>query len=218
MDDLTEREYPPYNVMIKRLFKTMPDVPHASLMHAAIGLAGEAAELMMSRLRKNTIEECGDMEFYIEAAKQQFKSDIEGALTLDPMDTRCAFHLINASNVYQNLVTLSGDILDVVKKSWVYGNILDTGNMTKLLLGVEHNLDVLYEMIGVTKGTVCHLNQVKLIGPGGRYQSGFYSDDQALERKDKVPGEDRVFFGKSVDAVQYNDPPGSEPYTPYRKK
>jgi hypothetical protein len=43
---------------------------------------------------------------------------------------------------------------------------------------------------------VQYTNMVKLIGPGGRFESGFYSDQAALDRNDKKPETQRKFMGK----------------------
>lgn len=205
-----EREYPSYSLMISRLFKQMPEVPFASAMHAAIGLSGEAAEWLAANNRKNVFEEGGDMEFYIEALKQHVAADIEGAVALQVQDLRAVNCTIGS--VFTNVVTITGDILDVVKKSWVYSSSdkpkpLNHAEITRLVMVLELNLELIYEMFGTDRKEIQHLNQVKLIGPGGRFESGFYSDSAAIARKDKQPGEDRSFFGKEKIAPSYNDPP-----------
>lgn len=194
-----EREYPPYAVMIQRLFKTMPEVPYASALHAAVGLSGEAAEWLAAGSYKNIIEEAGDIEFYIEALKQNMPApDVTGALAATP-DIRAANLTIGA--VFTNVVTITGDILDVVKKSWVYGKDLNVNELTRLIIILEMNVYAIYKMFGTDRHAVQHANQVKLIGPGGRFESGFYSDAAAIKRADKQPGEDRSFFGKAVTSV-----------------
>lgn len=197
-----EREYPSYPLMVSRLFKQMPDVPFASAMHAAIGLAGEAAEWLAADKRKNVIEEGGDIEFYLEALKQHVAADIGGAMNLKVQDMRAVNCTIGS--VFTNVMTISGDILDVVKKSWVYQKALNHAEVTRLVLLLEINIETIYEMFGANRKQVQHLNQVKLIGPGGRFESGFYSDSAAIARNDKQPGEDRSFFGKT--AVDYSTP------------
>ena len=191
-----ERVYPPYSVMIKQLFKPM-GTPVDELMHAAIGIAGEAAEYVMSDSRKNLIEESGDLEFYIEALKQKVEPNPAGALAL-PADHR--FKNLTIGNVFQNISTIGGDILDISKKSWVYTKPVDTAKLTLLILVLEHNMSFIYECFGFTREEIKTANQVKLIGPGGRFESGFYSDNAAIARADK-PQEhlvsDRKFIGST---------------------
>lgn len=191
------RDYPSYPVMIQRLFKQIPDQPFATLLHAAVGIAGESAEWVSAHNYKNVVEEAGDMEFYVEALKQHFPMNIPGLVGKQVPDIRAAN--LTVGTVFMNVVTLAGDILDIVKKSWVYGKPLDDIELTRLVLILEMNLDAIYGLFDTTKAAVQFRNQVKLIGPGGRFESGFYSDAQAVARADKQPGEDRSFFGKRVD-------------------
>lgn len=198
---VSTREYPPYALMVKRLFKVLPEMPHASAMHAAIGLSGEAAEWLLGDSRKNVIEEAGDMEFYIEAMKQHVVMDYSAAVALGKADHRATN--IGVHNAFINIVTITGDILDTTKKSWIYGKEMNNVEISRLILILELNLELVYELFGTNRAEVWHMNQVKLIGPGGRFESGFYSDSAAIERKDKVPGEDRNFIGKPAEAVDW---------------
>lgn len=193
------RVYPPYSEMIRRLFKTMPQVPHASALHAALGLSGEAAELLAADSYKNLIEEGGDLEFYFEALLQQLNIDIKKLRPINAhLDSRC--HNLTLSSIPLNIVTLTGDILDAVKKSWVYGKGLDTARIEEYITLLGCNLNALYALVGTNPEHVRHVNQVKLIGPNGRFASGFYSDEAAINRDDKKvePGADRQFFGKNT--------------------
>lgn len=192
------REYPPYPVMIDRLFKQMPDVPFATLLHAAVGIVGEAAEWLASDSFKNIKEEAGDMEFYVCALKSHFIMDPDGAAKLNIADMRAVNPTVGM--VFHNVVTLGGDIIDVVKKSWVYNKPLNTAELTRLVILLDINLDAIYRIFALDKSLIQRENQVKLIGPGGRFESGFYSDSAAIARKDKQPGEDRSFFGKATAA------------------
>ena len=72
----------PYGEMVTSLFKT-DGLNNAAdgMMHAAIGVAGEAGELLdaVKKVwaygkpldRANAVEELGDLEFYMEALRQQ---------------------------------------------------------------------------------------------------------------------------------------------------
>lgn len=193
------RVYPTYDVMISRLFKTMGGFHDH--MHAAIGMAGEAAELLNANGRKNILEECSDIEFYIEAMKQRIPNVLSAVTELlqDPNgmrpDNAALLMAPTLHNVATNIVTVTGEILDITKKSWVYNKDFDTKKVVLYLMILENQLDFLYGCIGTTRADVQHANQVKLIGPGGRFESGFYSDDAAIARADKV-GEGRSFIGQ----------------------
>ncbi len=183
-----ERVYPLYPVMIRNLFKRFGDLSQ-DVLHASVGLVGEAIEWNNAGSRKHFIEEGGDYEFYLEALKQCFTAKLPKA----PLPPHALAQDIELGNVHGRLTLLSGDLLDLAKKSWVYGKPYDTEKATLLVILVEINLNALYSFYGVTRGDVQHANMVKLIGPGGRFESGFYSDAAAIARVDKV-GEGRTFM------------------------
>jgi hypothetical protein len=185
------RVYPSYSVMIRQLFKPMATV-NDQLMHAAIGVSGEVAELFSLNSWKNIVEECGDIEFYVEALKQQFEPDFASAMVHRTLYKR---ESITLQNVFGNMAIIAGEILDLAKKSWVYTKELDRGKMTFHIMMLEMNLERMYEILQLSRADIQHTNKVKLIGPGGRFESGFYSDTAAIARADKV-GEDRNFIGK----------------------
>lgn len=73
---------PAYVNMVQSLFKTKDfNAAADGMMHAAIGVAGEAGELLDAVKKvwaygkpldlENAIEELGDLEFYMEALRQQ---------------------------------------------------------------------------------------------------------------------------------------------------
>lgn len=175
----TERKYPPFVNMVTHLIKQMPG-EHGTLMHGAIGVAGECAgELPEAHSRANLLEECGDIEFYM-AVCAHYAGVSQAEL---------GFDVINFGNVLSNISCLSGALLDVVKKSWVYNKPLNVAEVDRCLRTLRSNLDFLYELLATTRKQVQHMNQVKLIGPGGRFESGFYSDAAAIARADKPAGE-----------------------------
>lgn len=72
-----------YPFFVSQRFKTFPDSPIESVLHAAVGVAGEAGELL-DAVKKcwvynkpldiaNVLEELGDIEFYLEAFRQQLE-------------------------------------------------------------------------------------------------------------------------------------------------
>lgn len=208
-------QFPAYNLMVMNLFKPMEGVG-SQMMHAAIGMAGESAELRTATGRKNVLEECGDFEFYMEAAWLQLPSAVQ--------DRYQGMMLAECNLQFGSMVDAihehSGNLLDYAKKVWVYGGA--KGDRDDHIASELHKLrsimNAMYAMIGTDKAEVCYGNQVKLLGTAeekGRYASGVYSDEQALARADKSGEEirppestietgmgapsDRKFFGQKKD-------------------
>lgn len=196
----------PYSTMVQRLFKQITAMPHGSVMHAAAALLGEAVEWKLSTSRKNFIEEAGDIEFYIEALSQHAYKGVElgSAAEIGTIDSRNKHITLN--NVFDNVASISNDLFDIAKKAWVYGKPIDGKAVALLMAALRNNLSFAYMIFGTSTQEVLAANKLKLIGPGGRYESGFYSDAQAIARKDKLTGEDldplaeelqRKFIGKT---------------------
>lgn len=178
-----EFAFPPYEEMVRNLFKK--DLPghRAILMHSAIGVAGEGGELKKAHNRANTIEELGDIEFYIQAACNDVADHganlaVIAVTSLEPL---------TAYNWMDVVHTAGSDFLDAVKKSWVYGDREpNLAAVAQAIFTLQSALAFGYEILGTTREEVRYLNQVKLIGKDGRYKSGVYSDAAALARADKT--------------------------------
>lgn len=76
----------------------------------------------------------------------------------------------------------AGELLDAVKKTWAYGKPLDRDNVIEELGDLEFYMEALRQALGITRDETLIQNQKKL---GVRYASGVYSDQHAIERKDK---------------------------------
>lgn len=167
-----------YEQMVKDLFKV--DLPgrEAPLLHACVGIAGEVGELSYATSYTNLLEECGDIEFYVEAAWQQLDPEAQLARRKQawPLENGAVLHCF---------VAYSSKLLDLVKKSWIYGRDLATVPIVAQLNAVEDVLLGYYQLIGTDRSTVRHSNMVKLAGKTGRYANGKYSDSAALARADK---------------------------------
>lgn len=195
---------PTFRQMVADLFKQMPG-HGAAMMHAAIGIAGEATEISCADTRKNLFEECGDMEFYIEAAWQSMKLVVNQSvrdITVLAASEDSRIVNVNIFNVFTHINSLSGDILDHAKKIWVYEDGNRDQVIAKLLVALEYNLAKLYEFMGITRDEIHVINQDKLLGNpkvAGRYASGKYSNEQALARADKEQETVRNFIGLAKD-------------------
>jgi hypothetical protein len=197
MSEATTR--PSFQAMVANLFKKMPG-HGAPMMHAAIGIAGESGELREVTDRKNFFEEAGDTEFYIEAAWQSITQG-------DRLTYTAAFvqnilptvQTVTLGDVLDDIHVISCHILDAAKKVWVH----EDGNRDHIiaprLCQLEYRMRKAYELMGINRQDVLDANQDKLLGTKdqpGRYESGTYSDAQALARADKVRGATREFIGK----------------------
>jgi hypothetical protein len=171
--------------MITNLFKPMDGVG-ARMMHACIGMAGESSELRNAFGRKHVIEEFGDLEFYIEAAWQELP---EGTRMTEYSRTRM-FAGPAFGDIVNDIHIETGNLLDYAKKVWVYGGSKGDRNsvIAEALVSLEGSMQAAYEMLGLDRIEVQAANMDKLLGTAdstGRYESGSYSDEQALARADK---------------------------------
>lgn len=202
MSELNEKPmlWPDYPSMVGCLFKLMPG--HGAVMlHACIGIAGETGELRMSTKRdgdNSIFEECGDLEFYIEAAWQAVVSPKVNRLEMVSKfqviaENEVRVTHVNIGNVMDNIHSVGADILDHAKKVWVYEDGNRDEKIGTLLCVLEFNLLKLYELLGTTRADIRAQNMAKL---GKRYATKQYSNEQALARADKDPMEGRSFIGQ----------------------
>lgn len=176
----------PYEQMVRNLFKPM-EKPSDMLIHACIGIAGEAIELVNADDVNNFVEEAGDIEFYIEALSQTI-SPLELAMV-----TSGGKHTVG--ELHQLIVLTSGEIMDLGKKHWAYNKPLDKKNIEVQLILLRNYIGDLYTYMGLERAFVRLKNKEKLIGPNGRYRDQIYSDSAAIARADKDLGA-RSFIGQ----------------------
>lgn len=85
-----------------------------------------------------------------------------------------------------HMVTLlsgeSGELLDAVKKSVIYGKPLDMANVIEELGDIEFALQGIRNSLKIRREDVLDANVTKL---SKRYASGGYTDAQARDRADK---------------------------------
>ena len=176
--------------MVAKLFKKQGMHPqYEALMHAAIGISGEAGEILLAWSaadpdEENLLEEYGDLEFYMEALCQAT------GITEDALGTMCEL-LIQKEGKHQytlmEFVVIASNILDSAKRCWVYGKDLEDLR-TKLVTDMAHLTlcaDQMYKAGETKYEDVRHQNMVKLIGAKGRYRDQVYSDEAANARADK---------------------------------
>lgn len=146
------------------------------LLHAAIGMMGEAVELANHSSRAHFIEEAGDFEFYWHAGA--FLLNYEPAESTPLNDQP-------APQLFDRLILEAGEFLDLAKKVWVYQKPQQEVDLLAPFRECRLILELLYERFGVTRADILIMNQLKLLK---RYPSG-YSDHAARARADKLPGE-----------------------------
>ena len=179
----------PYDQMVANLFKHMGS-REASLLHAAIGISGEAVELSVADSIENIVEELGDMEFYIEAGYQVLggrRSALADELVLEASDPAQRQVL---GSVTIAMSAAAGRLLDLAKKGWVYNKPLDDNAERAVryeLMRLECMMEQLLDMVGVRRPDVLRTNQTKL---GKRYPYGVYTIDPAAQvRADQIDDE-----------------------------
>lgn len=165
--------FPPYEQMVKDLFKKLPTIGEEA-HHATTGIAGEVGELSEACSRENILEELGDLEFYVEALVQKLDSPL-----ILPEGMQFSGSTFGTSIIH--LHSMASRMLDLSKKSWIYGRPLPVEHLRIEAGQFRQVLEGLYGYLGTTQDEVRHLNQVKLMK---RYPTG-YTNEAAIERADK---------------------------------
>lgn len=177
----------PFPQMVENLFKAL-GTDEATLMHATVGMSGEAAELLAG-LREhyrnpannetldNLVEELGDWRFYAQKVWTIYGWEWD-SFALPPVN--------DTDDVQELSITFtigSGDVLDISKKSWVYAKELDALKLyDAMVVAVAAYRDMLVRF-GWTDEFICDVNQTKL---AKRYPNGVYSNADAIARADKI--------------------------------
>ena len=156
-----------YPEFVKGLIKPGADIlatltpEKCNLLHMAVGLIGEVAELFDATDPAHIVEEIGDCEFFLEGLKA-----VVG--TGEPIESG-------------SIIVIAGDILDHVKKHTVYNKPLDEQQLRRLIATFDKELEGIYAETGISRDKVLQANMEKLML---RYKAG-YSDKAAQERADK---------------------------------
>lgn len=175
-----------YVDMVKNLFKK-DESNVVMAMHAAIGISGEVGEIFAADSRQNMVEELGDLMFYMEALRQRLRTERSDNLYQTTEVADSPYNHPNESTVRSNLVIVSAEILDLCKKSWVYGKEFQDYKVSQFLLLLERNYLYFLSSRGFLADEIAYVNMQKLLkGKNARYASGTYSDAQAQARADKV--------------------------------
>ena len=178
-----------YSQMVADLAKPGEDIiatltpVMAHTLHMAIGLAGEAGELLEHYVTDEVIrdseliEEFGDSEFYFEGLCQsmRIKINLTGTTSDNPF-------------CLPGYVVATTEMLDIVKKMVIYNKDVNLTLFINALTNVRVCLDRAYDYYGLTQAEALDHNMNKLLkGDTARYKEGTYSDKAAIARRDKVP-------------------------------
>lgn len=161
------------------------------MIHAAIGIAGEAIEFLVAVEKHdldNQLEEAGDILFYMtQLERHLYPSEwiqIKNAsnlnwqkIALEPWTFATHAGISNAMRIVQ----ISGDILDLCKKIFIYGADISPHQIFSLQVHCREIRAMLYYWFGFGDDAIQH-NLDKL---NKRYPLGEYSDEHAAKRLDK---------------------------------
>jgi len=75
----------------------------------------------------------------------------------------------------------AGEILELVKKNFAYGKVIDMEVLAKELGDLLFYFTAMCAVVGIDPEAVAEINRRKL---SARYESGKYSDEQAINRVD----------------------------------
>lgn len=199
-----------YYDMVERLVKPGADILKTlsddgmHYLHMAIGMAGEAGELLGAidtafsndgaLDMENVLEEVGDYRFYFTGFVNTFPGAIDGVAACEVGNL--GFELPKKSIPYGacdafttftviRLNVYTSDFLDLIKKVIVYNDDrVTTKQLFELLAKIQKVLEIICIRSGFSELDVMEANYDKLMRK--RYKSGVYSDEQAQERADKV--------------------------------
>jgi len=184
--------------MVAGLMKPGPEIlqnltaEEADLWHGATGVAGETTEVLEAITQmfitgsldvQNMVEELGDIEFYMEAVRQNIGTARDEIMQFQ---TEKHFTIANEPLECASLLAIAGgQLLDTVKKHVVYKKPLDREGIQYNLANLEVCVGVIRQAIQVTREETLEANIAKL---SVRYKGLQYSDKAAQERADKAEG------------------------------
>ena len=186
-----------FEQMVKDLIKPGKDIlstltpEKCHLLHCALGIGGEGAEVlacMDNSLfckkfdRTNAIEELGDLEFYLEALPEEYKSRVS-RFSDNQQKQQWGAETARAMSI---ICVESGVLMDLIKKVVIYDKQGASDDIKQAVYDVYVSMDLFYSYTGITKQNAIDANMVKLLtGKNARYKQGTYTNQQAQDRNDK---------------------------------
>ena len=158
------------------------DPAKAHLLHMAVGVAGESAELLAAFNgeyidHENALEELGDLEFYLEGVRQGAGIARHETLVVCQEGT-----IYDSPDI--GIAIEGGNLLDTIKKVVIYNKPVDRMSIVLALGAVEFYMEEVRRSLGFSREQTLEANIEKL---GKRYVGLKYSDKAAQLRADKQP-------------------------------
>lgn len=166
----------------------------AHILHMAIGIAGEAGEILDCIThpvdQENLLEEFGDLEFYMEGLRQGYGLSREDTIIIDAEPHRFEEGIFSHCQFLARSISIAAsELLDQVKKQVIYNKDVDLNKIKQHLWELEYHMDGLRQGFCIDREKTLHHNVLKLLkgrkGAAPRYGDAGYSDDAANERADK---------------------------------
>jgi len=151
------------------------------LLHMAVGISGEAGEVLECVCSPNgvdvanLIEELGDIEFYVEGLRQGARISRFETVTA-PIDG------IIYDNTGTHVSVSASQILDLVKKTVIYNKPLNRDALMSALSSLELGMQILRDNHTLIRDEILLVNIAKL---SVRYKGMTYTDTAAQTRADK---------------------------------
>ena len=172
----SERESIRYDIFVQRLLKPLPEQLNA--LHIAVGLAGELGELFHESA--DEVEEYGDYEFYFQAALNHYGLTHINCVSLNT-------HNEFVKGVDENeFVYWTGQLIDCIKREYIYGKSREVERVITCLDAINIYLIDTYTDMNTSRAEILQANALKL---EKRYAGLYYSDEAAISRADKLPGQ-----------------------------
>lgn len=169
----------------------------AHILHMAVGIAGEAGEILEQIHNKtsigevdekNLIEELGDLEFYMEGFRQEMGFSRDQTMSVyNSDDFKHHGESINEAHLAAaDLAMCTLKLLDEAKKFSVYVKPANARNMLDDLIEIEICLEHVRQHFDILHSECIEHNIHKLYGgENARYKEGKFSNEQAQNRADK---------------------------------
>lgn len=165
------------------------DPVKAHLLHMAVGVSGEAAELLAAYFASdnsldvvNVVEELGDLEFFLAGIRVTLNVGHANVVAHDyEVSSDVGIHEGSIPAIFLSIA--AGNLLDVIKKHAIYGKPLAVEEALSYMVDVEAHMGSIRGALGFTRDQVLAVNGQKL---GKRYVKGSYTNEAAIERADKV--------------------------------
>lgn len=148
--------------------------PNRRLLHVAMGLVTETAELLNFTSNKNFLEELGDIYWYIAVGCDVFETTIHEAFESNgqtPLDLE--------DDLIEVMITEAAEIMDVLKKNIFYGRPFDSalvvrrfGRIIEAIAICAEDLDTNLEEV-----EICNLDKLHR-----RYKDKVFTETEANNR------------------------------------